>query len=511
MIRSDCNNDYWKERFISGLPTYFTEKVRSKIRDRCEGKIPYSQQVYGDLISLISVVAMELYTRWTCGKKGHRSNKCPGNKKKRKKINLLKVDDEVKQKLFSIIEEEEASDTEYSSSEEESDDEEFLNVAHNSASEEEESECNCNGAFCLFDSKTISVISERTAEILFSTIEHIQYEEARRKYLLELQKLVTRQKEEKPKVTPFSMKQIMNRFDSEKEEPSVEELRREVNSLKEEMKGIKSRLHKIEIEAITEKLLKEVRNDEGTSKAGVSDNEEHEEDADSEAGIHAITRIRPQNGGADRNCIIEGLIPTKYLTKGTTKLYSATGERKIMRPVIRPRFGTQGPFKEKEKDTDKKPSASPFAIRPSLNSPNKYSALASLPPINPPHAISPFHSLPPSSSSSNPLILKKPFSKESEPCSFAPSGKPRFSFPQTKDSYTMKDTKSFREAVSPVSPAHNKLKEREVFNMVTLQVNPILALDKEFENYEVKHLLKPCYTNRNYVDTENLLKTKKYY
>ncbi|KAK4721466.1 hypothetical protein R3W88_011699 [Solanum pinnatisectum] len=441
---------------------------------------------------------MELYTCWTCGKKGHRSNKCPRNKKKKNKINLLEVDEEIKQKLFSIIEEEEASDSEYSSSEEESDDEEFLNVAHNSESEEEESECNCNGAFCLCDSKTIHVISEKTPETLFSTIEHIQDEDARRKYLLELQKLVTRQKEEKPKVTPFSMKQIMNRFDSKKEEPSVEELRREINSLKEDMKGIKSRLHKIEIEAITEKLLKEVRKDEGSSKAIASDNEEHEEDADSEAGIHAITKIRPQNSGADRNCIIEGLIPTKYLTKGTTKLSDATRifAGKNMRLVIRPGFGTKGPFQEKGKDSDKKPLASPFAIRPSLNSPNKFSALASLPPINPSQVISPFPQLPPSSSSSNPLILKKPFSKESEPCSFAPSGKPRFSSPQTKDSYAMKAPESFREAVSPVSPAHNKPKEREVFNLVTLQVNPLLALDKEFENYEVKHLLKPCYTNR---------------
>ena len=28
MIREDCNNDYWKERFLSGLPPHFFEKVR---------------------------------------------------------------------------------------------------------------------------------------------------------------------------------------------------------------------------------------------------------------------------------------------------------------------------------------------------------------------------------------------------------------------------------------------------------------------------------------------------
>ena len=62
MIRQDCNNDYWKERFISGLPPHFAEKVRSKIKDRCEGKIPYSLLSYGDLISVVTIVAMELCT-----------------------------------------------------------------------------------------------------------------------------------------------------------------------------------------------------------------------------------------------------------------------------------------------------------------------------------------------------------------------------------------------------------------------------------------------------------------
>ena len=42
--------------------------------------------------------------------------------------------------------------------------------------------------------------------------------------------------------------------------------------------------------------------------------------------------------------------------------------------------------------------------------------------------------------------------------------------------------------------------------MIPLQVFPILALDKEYEGYKFKHLLKPVYTNRNYVDSGNSLK-----
>ena len=62
MLREKYNNDYWKERFLSGLPLHFGEKFRSKIRDWCEGKIPYYEMTYGDLTSLIHFVAMELCT-----------------------------------------------------------------------------------------------------------------------------------------------------------------------------------------------------------------------------------------------------------------------------------------------------------------------------------------------------------------------------------------------------------------------------------------------------------------
>ena len=38
-----------------------------------------------------------------------------------------------------------------------------------------------------------------------------------------------------------------------------------------------------------------------------------------------LNKIALLDSGQDHNCIVEGLIPTKYLQKGTTKLYSATG------------------------------------------------------------------------------------------------------------------------------------------------------------------------------------------
>lgn len=60
-----------------------------------------------------------------------------------------------------------------------------------------------------------------------------------------------KEKEVVARVTPFSMKQIMNRFYNKKKEPSINELRSEVNFLKEKTREVKSRLHKIEIDALT--------------------------------------------------------------------------------------------------------------------------------------------------------------------------------------------------------------------------------------------------------------------
>ena len=42
---------------------------------------------------------------WTCGKSGHKSPDCPTNKKKGKKINLLQIDEETKEKFLTILNE----------------------------------------------------------------------------------------------------------------------------------------------------------------------------------------------------------------------------------------------------------------------------------------------------------------------------------------------------------------------------------------------------------------------
>ena len=76
----------------------------------------------------------------------------------------------------------------------------------------------------------------------------------------------------------------------------------------------------------------------------------------------------------------------------------------------------------------------------------------------------------------------------------------------------MKVPQIFKEAVAPTtaSTTDKTPKVREAFEIISLQVSPILALNKEYENFEVKHLVKPLFSNRNYVDTDNPLRTRKY-
>ncbi|PIA24761.1 hypothetical protein AQUCO_35200001v1 [Aquilegia coerulea] len=50
--RHDGNNAFWKEKFISGLPILFAEKVKNRLKNKHDGiQIPYDYYTYGELIS----------------------------------------------------------------------------------------------------------------------------------------------------------------------------------------------------------------------------------------------------------------------------------------------------------------------------------------------------------------------------------------------------------------------------------------------------------------------------
>ena len=60
--RHDCGSHYWKEKFISDLPTLFAEKVRQRIRNIHNEINPYKSLTYGELITFINNKGLVLCT-----------------------------------------------------------------------------------------------------------------------------------------------------------------------------------------------------------------------------------------------------------------------------------------------------------------------------------------------------------------------------------------------------------------------------------------------------------------
>ncbi|KAG5571276.1 hypothetical protein H5410_061042 [Solanum commersonii] len=85
---------------------------------------------------------------WTCGKTGHKSSECRSNTTK-KKINLLDIDEDNKDKLLFILDEP-FSDSSHSS--DEYCDDEDINLDHESDNNQSVKDCNCTEAFCTYDS-----------------------------------------------------------------------------------------------------------------------------------------------------------------------------------------------------------------------------------------------------------------------------------------------------------------------------------------------------------------------
>ncbi|XP_070047112.1 uncharacterized protein [Nicotiana tomentosiformis] len=107
---------------------------------------------------------------WNCGKTGHRANECKSDKRK-KKINLLEINEDTKKELFSILEEDNIDSSPYYSSDEYSDEEKII-VAYNSDSSQYGTEFYCLGAFCTCDNSPISikVLCDRSKEVLYDVI-----------------------------------------------------------------------------------------------------------------------------------------------------------------------------------------------------------------------------------------------------------------------------------------------------------------------------------------------------
>ena len=58
--RTNCNQPYWKERFLNGLPKVFSQRVQLRIKEMYNGISPYDSLTYGQLANFVSKEALNL-------------------------------------------------------------------------------------------------------------------------------------------------------------------------------------------------------------------------------------------------------------------------------------------------------------------------------------------------------------------------------------------------------------------------------------------------------------------
>ncbi|GAV92554.1 hypothetical protein CFOL_v3_35933, partial [Cephalotus follicularis] len=58
-METGCDT-YWKEKFITGLPTLFAEKIKNKYREKHKGVVAYEKLTYGDIVSTITKTGLEI-------------------------------------------------------------------------------------------------------------------------------------------------------------------------------------------------------------------------------------------------------------------------------------------------------------------------------------------------------------------------------------------------------------------------------------------------------------------
>ncbi|KAL5752223.1 hypothetical protein ACOSP7_022411 [Xanthoceras sorbifolium] len=61
-VQKDSSMDFWKERFLAGLPTLFAKRVRTRIRNNYGGSIPFHLLTYGDLSTEVVAEGLAICT-----------------------------------------------------------------------------------------------------------------------------------------------------------------------------------------------------------------------------------------------------------------------------------------------------------------------------------------------------------------------------------------------------------------------------------------------------------------
>jgi len=435
--RDDCQQPFWKETFLAGLPKSLGDKVREKIRTQFNGEIPYNQLSYGQLIAYIQKVGLkicqdekiqnqlarekaqnrkdlgsfcqqfglpcsdkpsgsrtksrktqrfhesrtqdnhpvkpyrsgqqsrtrtkrssnrqtqsrsarpsksksthisnqsfdkskETRTCFKCGRQGHLAKQCR-IVSSIEELNLEKSKtEELLQLCYNLSEE----DCDESSEEIQADDD-------LSSSSDESS-----------DSPTINVLHNDEQNLLIDAIKSIQDPHEREEYLDKLKMILRKPDPSQPKSSNrffnnrFDLTQTLKRLEKSTAKPvTIQDLQTEIHLLKDEVRNLKhqQQLHQNVITQITEILSDHPNDDDHIKTPSSNPSSDSEQDnlfaalinrctiqkfyipIHIQIGSFSLQTVALFDTGADSNCILEGLVPTKYFHKSSEKLRTANG------------------------------------------------------------------------------------------------------------------------------------------------------------------------------------------
>nr|KYP58545.1 polyprotein [Cajanus cajan] len=365
--RDDSNQPFWKEKFLAELPKSLGDKVREKIRTQFNGDIPYSQLSYGSKISIQLISATrsvqkqlakeksqnrkdlgnfcqqfglpcsknstktkprkprkssqpqqskyhkprtkfsrETRTCFKCGRQGHLAKFCRISSKVRE-LNLDPTLLDQLNNLFINSSDSDEEDKQSSSKDIQADDD---------LSSSDES----------FESPLINFIHNDEQNLLLDALKSIQDPHERDEYLEKLKNLL-----HKPKSThsdnrfvnnKFDLTQTLKRLEKSSAKPvTIHDIQTDIYSLKFEVRDLKKKQHNHSDQNTNEDddLFTALINQCSIQKFYI--------DVTILIDDFTLNTVALFDTGADSNCILEGLIPTKYFHKTSEKLRTASGSR----------------------------------------------------------------------------------------------------------------------------------------------------------------------------------------
>ncbi|KAG5142871.1 hypothetical protein JHK82_018566 [Glycine max] len=341
--REDSQQPFWKEKFLAGLPRSLGDKVRDKIRSQsANGDIPYevASKICQDDKIQRQLAQEKAQTKKDLGSFCEQFGllTCPKQKKKQSSKKEIHENKPVNKKRFTR--------RRYSHKLSTSHIIKYCRLRKNfiNLNLEPEIEEQINNLLIETSEEEETEIHPPEQDLLFEAINSIPDPQENKVFLEKLKKTLEVKPRQKDFITnnTFDVSNILKRLENSSTKPTtIQDLQTEINNLKREVKEFRQQqeIHQI--------ILSQLEEDSDSESANNSE-ENQPENLKNDMFVGLINKIKIQkfyinikiiindfvletmalfDTGTDSNCILEGLIPTKFFEKTSEKLSTANGSK----------------------------------------------------------------------------------------------------------------------------------------------------------------------------------------